>query len=58
MEVSSEWTEERKEDDFEDFELERSGGEPGIWVRDEPASEWKVIASSQVEDAGENNGLS
>jgi hypothetical protein len=50
--LSSDWYEEWKEEDFEDFDEVRSGGEPGIgeWM---PAS-WKVIASSSEDnDAGD-----
>ncbi len=51
--LSSDWYDEWKEDDLDDFEEVRSGGEPGIgeWT---PAS-WKfIIASSKVDvDAGD-----
>jgi hypothetical protein len=51
MVLSSDWQEERKEEDFEDLDPVRSGGEPGIGVVVEPASSLKVIASSQEDDA-------
>jgi hypothetical protein len=43
MVLSSDWYEEWKEEDLEDLEPVRSGGDPGIgeWA----AWSWKVIAS-------------
>lgn len=58
IELSSDWQEDRKDEDFEDFELVKSGGEPGIGVVVEPASSLNVIASSQEEDEGEKRALS
>jgi hypothetical protein len=50
--LSSDWYDEWKEDDLDDFEDVRSGGEPGIGECI-PAS-WKLIASSNGgEDAGD-----
>jgi hypothetical protein len=50
--LSSDWYDEWKEDDFDDFEEVRSGGEPGIgeWM---PAS-WKLIASSNDDEDAED----
>jgi hypothetical protein len=52
--LSSDWYEEWKDEDFEDFEEVRSGGEPGMgeWM---PAS-WKVIfafSNDDDDDAGD-----
>jgi hypothetical protein len=44
MLLSSDWYDEWKEEDFEDFEPVSSGGEPGIGGLD-PTSSLKVIAS-------------
>jgi hypothetical protein len=55
MLLSSDWYEEWKEEDLEDLEPVRSGGEPGIGVL-EAASSLKVIASSK-DDVGEVRAL-
>ena len=58
MEASSEWTEERKEEDLEDLEEVSAGGEPGIGVLGmDCTSRGKVIASSQLEMGGEKTAL-
>lgn len=44
---------------MEDFELVRAGGEPGIGVlTEEPPPNGYEVASSQVEEVGENKALS
>jgi hypothetical protein len=56
MEASSEWQEERKEEDLEDLELVSSGGEPGIEMM-VPKSSLYLISSSQGGEDGEQRAL-
>ncbi len=49
MVLSSDWEEERKEEDFEDFEPDKSGGEPGIGEL-MPGWSAKFMASSYREE--------